>query len=72
MLSKCMCTWWHALLSVHVFHQIRVLLQNNLSFHFKGWGQLSPRDAEIHWKNAEFLQEEDNSLKAKDAGTNLV
>ena len=70
--NVCAHAWWHALLSVHVFHQIRVLLQDNLSLHFKSWGQLSPRDAEIHWKNAEFLQEEDNSLKVKDAGTNFV
>lgn len=47
------------LVSVHLFHQVRVFLQNDLSLHFKSWGQLSAVDAEIHWENAEFLQLED-------------
>jgi len=47
------------LVSVHLFHQIRVFLQNDLSLHLKSWGQLSTMDAEIHWENAEFLQLED-------------
>jgi len=43
------------LISVHLFHQIRIFLQNDLSLHFKSWGQLSAMDAEIHRENAEFL-----------------
>jgi len=51
------------LVSVHLFHQIRVFLQNDLSLHFKSWGQLSTMDAEIHRENAEFLQLEDKKKK---------
>ena len=47
------------LVSVHLFHQVRVFFQNDLSLHFKSWGQLSAVDAEIHRENAEFLQLED-------------